>query len=91
MLDDLRFGWRILLKNRGTTAVACLSLALGIGAATAMFSVIDAVLLNPFPYRAADRIVGLELVPLWLRNIWRFAGSRSYSRTALPIPGRISR
>jgi hypothetical protein len=64
MLDDLRFGWRILRKNRGTTAVACVSLALGIGAATAMFSVIDAVLLNPCPYRAADRIVGFELVPL---------------------------
>jgi putative ABC transport system permease protein len=64
MLNDLRFGWHILRKNRGTTAVACISLALGIGAATAMFSVIDAVLLNPFPYRAADRIVGFELLPV---------------------------
>jgi hypothetical protein len=37
MLDDLRFGWRVLRKNRGTTAVACISLALGIGASTDMF------------------------------------------------------
>ena len=64
MLDDLRFGWRILHKHPGTTAVAWISLALGIGASTAMFSVIHAVLLNPFPYRDADRIVGIDIVPL---------------------------
>jgi len=63
MLDDLRFGWRILRKNRGTTAVGCVSLALGIGASTAMFSVIHAVLLDPFPYRDAGRIVGFDIVP----------------------------
>jgi len=63
MRDDLRFGWRILRKHKGSTAVACLSLALGIGATTAMYSVIAAVLIEPFPYRHADRIVRFYLTP----------------------------
>ncbi|HEY2391633.1 MAG TPA: ABC transporter permease, partial [Candidatus Angelobacter sp.] len=56
---DVRYGLRGLRRNPGFAAVAVLSLALGIGATTAMFSLIYAVLLNPFPYADADRIVNL--------------------------------
>jgi predicted permease len=54
---DIRYGLRALRRNPGFAAVAVLSLALGIGATTAMFSLIYAVLLHPFPYASADRIM----------------------------------
>jgi predicted permease len=54
---DIRFGFRGLLRNPGFSSVAILSLALGIGATTAMFSLIYAVLLHPFPYSASERIM----------------------------------
>ncbi|HEV2696698.1 MAG TPA: ABC transporter permease, partial [Terriglobales bacterium] len=54
---DLRYALRTLWRNRGFAAVSIATLALGIGAATAIFSVIDNVLLEPFPYPNADRIV----------------------------------
>jgi predicted permease len=59
---DIRYGLRALRRNPGFAAVAVLSLALGIGATTAMFSLIYAVLLHPFPYAGADRIVKLVLI-----------------------------
>jgi len=59
---DIRYGLRALRRNPGFTAVAVLSLALGIGTTTAMFSLIYAVLLNPFPYAGADRITIATLV-----------------------------
>src|SRR5580692_13038221 len=57
LCGDIRYGLRALRRNPGFAAVAVLSLALGIGATTAMFSLIYAVLLHPFPYAGADRIM----------------------------------
>jgi predicted permease len=57
LVQDLRFGLRILARNRGFTAAAVLALALGIGGTTTMFTLIDRVLLRPLPYSDPDRLV----------------------------------
>jgi len=68
MLQDFRFGLRMLMKNPGFTVVAVLTLGLGIGASTAIFSVVNPILFEPLPYPSARRIMG----------IWDiFQGSRS--------------
>jgi predicted permease len=65
-LRDLRFGARLLAKDRAFTATAALTLCLGIGANTAIFSVVNAALLRPLPYQDADR-----LVMVWEQNLHR--------------------
>src|SRR5688572_16076220 len=57
LVSDFRFGARLLLKSPLTTAAAIISLALGIGGTTAMFSAVDAVLLRPLPYPEPERLV----------------------------------
>ena len=57
MLDDVRFGWRKLRQEPSFTAIAVLTLALGIGATSAVFSLIQGVLLTPPPYRDPEQLV----------------------------------
>ncbi len=74
--QDLRYGARILGRTRSTTAIALIALALGIGTATAIFSVLDAALLKPLPYRDPQ-----QLVVIWekssVRNLHKMFVARS--------------
>jgi putative ABC transport system permease protein len=88
--QDIRYGIRVLARKPGFTALAILTLALGIGANTAIFSVVDAALLRPLAYAEADRIVRVqernkkaELTPVAYRNFadWS-AQSRCFASAA---------
>ena len=56
LLQDVRFGWRLLRRSPGFTLAAVLALALGVGATTAVFTLLDRVVLRPLPYPDPDRL-----------------------------------
>ncbi|MGA2598089.1 MAG: hypothetical protein ABSH09_13985 [Bryobacteraceae bacterium] len=80
LLADLQFALRMTRKSIAFTLAAVLSLALGIGASSAIFSVVHAVLLDPYPYRDSNRIINIGFseragsAPLWATRFpifWR--------------------
>ncbi len=75
-LQDLRYGLRVLAKNSGFTAVAVITLALGIGANTAIFSVVNAALLRPLPYEDPSRLV----------YVWSAEKARGINESTVSIP-----
>jgi predicted permease len=103
-IQDVRYGLRLISRRSGFAAIVVLTLALGIGANTAVFSMVEAVLLRPLPYKESTR-----LVSVWLRNVhetgtskmfdsWRdyraFSQARNFELTAAATwatPGRLLR
>ena len=78
LLSDVRYGFRVLSKNPGFAAVAVLTLALGMGANTAIFSLVDAVILRPLPYPNPEQLVGL--------GQWRNQKGEGYVQTGVSAP-----
>ena len=104
LLQDLRYGARMLVKRPSFTVVALLTLAFGIGANTAIFTVVNAALLRPLPFREPDRLVHLwESTPQnqfgereasypdyldWKTGTQTFEGLAGYSRRSFALTGR---
>src|SRR6476646_6216346 len=80
LLQDLRYAVRQLRKSPGFAVTAVLSLTLGIGATTAIFSVVYSILLDPYPYRDADRMVHVELRDKSDRGPLLFVNSSEYEQ-----------
>ena len=101
LLQDIRFGIRMLAKNPGVSIVAVVTLALGIGANAAIFSVVNTVLLRPLPYKDPERLVALwENIPSqgqsrvspanffdWKKQSTSFEGISTYGASAMTLTG----
>jgi putative ABC transport system permease protein len=87
MINDLRYAWRLLTKNPGFTFVALLTLALGIGANTLIFSLVNSILLQPLPYREPEQLVRMMQsspklgLPTWGVSQANFAAYRDENRS----------
>src|SRR5690349_23991038 len=79
LLQDIRFGLRMLLKSPGVSIVATIALALGIGANTAIFSVVNAVLLRPLPFPESDRLM----------SVWETDYQRGQTRGSASYPNFV--
>src|SRR5271157_5398188 len=94
--QDLRYAIRMLTRNRGFTAVAVVTLALGIGATTAIFTVVNAVLLRPLPYPRSEELVYIKenlgppagIIPFGFTK--DFVAWRNQSRTLSPVAAYMS-
>src|SRR5262244_2032768 len=97
---DIRFAVRSFLKSPGVTAAAILSLAIGIGANTAIFSIVSALLLRPLPYQDSDRLVilwntspGLGITQDWFSTAQYFdikTGHQGLEQVAIAIGGNYN-
>src|SRR5215472_1846381 len=81
LFSDLRYALRVLAKNPGFAAVAVVTLALGIGVNTSIFSLVDAVLLRPLPYPEPEQLVGL--------GQWRNQKGEGYIQTGVSAPNIV--
>jgi putative ABC transport system permease protein len=79
LFQDVHYGWRMLLKKPGFTIVAALALSLGIGANSAIFSIINAIVLNPLPFDDLDRIV----------TVWEKPPNQSSERNSVAAPNYL--
>src|SRR2546428_2194412 len=100
MLNDLRFAFRLLLKNPAFTTVAVVAIALGIGANTAVLSLVNALLIRPLPYRAPARMVlmlehfraqHLDAIPVSAPEFVDYqTNCRSFEKMAVFQPGTFN-
>src|SRR5262244_3111792 len=100
LMQDLRYGFRMLISKPGFTIVAVLALALGIGANTVVFSVVNGVLLRPVPFRDSDRLVllwqrspGLNITQDWLSPAQYFDiknGTDVFEQTAIAFVNTLN-
>jgi putative ABC transport system permease protein len=89
LLQDIRFAFRMLGKNPWFSAVVIMVMAIGIGGTTAMFSVVDALLLRPLPYRAPERVVMVMDRPLFGRDFHAIREAATSFETVMARSGEL--